>query len=151
MSKPIQEIEQICVKVVTLLEALGNCLVLEREGLMNVNVDYIWFLHKEKQRIVKSIKDAGQEIKNIKEMAYPDNEIPVRDRRRLNDLFHQIAGLKEEVQGRVRENASLIQGSLDVFDELISLFFKGGRCDFSYTRAGPNQEQRLNVLFHEEA
>ena len=150
MESSIQTIEGIYSRKVSLFKELINCLDLERDNLINPNIKNLWSLMEEKQRILISIEDEGKQIKKIMEKNYPDQDIPERGGRPITELSQKIADLKEEIKVRVKENVTFIRESLDFFDEIISIFAKGGRVENSYRPTRKGQKTLSALIYHKE-
>jgi len=150
MESSIQTIEGIYRRKVSLFKELINCLDLERDSLINLNIENLWSLMEEKQRILISIEDEGTQIKKIIEKNYPDQDIPERGGRLITELSQKMADLKEEIKIRVKENVTFIQESLDFFDEIISIFANGGRVEHSYRPTRNGQKALSALIYHKE-
>lgn len=150
MESSIQTIEGIYSRKVSLFKELINCLDLERDDLINLNIENLWSLMEKKQRILVSIEDEGKQIKNIMEKNCPDQDIPERGGRPIMELTQKIADLKEEIKVRVKENVTFIRESLDFFDEIISIFAKGGRVEHSYRPTRKGQKTLSALIYHKE-
>ena len=150
MESSIQTIEGIYSRKVSLFKELINCLDLERDDLINLNIENLWSLMEKKQRILVSIEDEGKQIKKIMEKNYPDQDIPERGGRPITELSQKIADLKEEIKVRVKENVTFIRESLDFFDEIISIFAKSGRVEHSYRPTRKGQKTLSALIYHKE-
>lgn len=144
-----QGIKENYLKKIDLLKELRNCLALERDNLIDLNVENIWSLMEEKQRILKSLGDVGGQIKRM-EKGHRDHGILIKGRGSIKDLVQKIEDLKEEIKARVRENVSFIQESLHFFDEIISIFATGGRHNYDYGPLRGSQKELSNLIYYKE-
>ena len=150
MESSIQTIEGVYRRKVSLFKELINCLDLERDNLINLNIENLWSLMEEKQKILISIEDEGKQIKKIMEKNHPDQDIPKRGGRPIMELSRKIADLKEEIKAKVSENVTFIRESLDFFDEIISIFANGERVEHSYRPTRKGQKALSALIYHKE-
>lgn len=150
MESSLQMIEGSYRRKASLFKELVNCLDLERDNLINLNIEGLWSLMEEKQGILLSIEDEGEQIKKIMEKDYPDQDVPEPGRRPIMELSQKIADLKEDIKVRVKENVTFIRESLDFFDEIISIFANGGRVEHSYRPTRKGQRGLSTLIYHRE-
>lgn len=129
---------------ISLMRSLVNCLDLEREHLVNLNVKSLWSLMEEKHRLLNSIVEAENEISNTCKEAGAES---MAAHRRFSP---DIQRLKQEIGARVRENVTFIQESLQFFDEIISVFASGGRAEVGYAPGLKKQKNPPSLIFERE-
>ncbi|MBN1103157.1 MAG: flagellar export chaperone FlgN [Deltaproteobacteria bacterium] len=137
-------------KKVSLLRELLGCLVQEKENLIVPNVQNLWSLMEEKQRLLVSISEAEEEIRGLRNQETCVREASGTDRNPVVVLSHEIRRLGEEIKARVRENVSFIQETLLFFDQIISIFASGGRVEYSYPPVLKRQRAFSSPIYKRE-
>lgn len=106
---------------IALLKGLVHCLDRERDILADLDLHELWAVVEEKNHILGAIQSLTPEGP---EEAPPEARVPVErdlESAGVNNPVQRINRLKEEIRERARENAALIQDSLDFVDELVAL------------------------------
>jgi hypothetical protein len=124
---------------------LLDCLNLERENLIHVNVKGLWSAMEEKKKILASIQETDQEISGCG----PGSEMEIRSRQAVRTFNQEIRRLKQEIGARVRENVSFIEETLRFFDEIVSIFAGGGGEQYSY-EAVPRTKISSSLIYRSE-
>ena len=147
---PLQKIETLYLKTQKLLTELLGCVEFEKDCLAKNDLENLMSNVKSKQKILTAMEDALEKIRKIKETAYSEEFLSVRDRQRLAEFSKKIAALKQEVRKQNQENISCIQEAMNFFNELISLFItRGGDADcYGLIKKGPRG--RFNFIFNKE-
>lgn len=129
---------------ISLMRSLVNCLDLEREHLVNLNVKNLWPIMEEKHRLLNSILNADNEISTTcKEAGWEEVRTP-------GGFSKDIQRLKQEIGARVRENVSFIRETLQFFDEIISVFASSGRSEYGYESSLKRQKNPTSLIFERE-
>lgn len=128
-------------KEAALFQDLLNCLDLERDNLINLNLENLWATMEKKQGLLESIEGVQGEIKGLLAEDREKQPVATDDRHRLTSLSARVTHLKEEVRSRVKENVLFIQETLGFFDELVQIFMSGGEIGRSY---GPGSKKAGN-------
>lgn len=141
---------------VSLLEDLRDCLEMERESLIQVDVDQLWELMEKKNTLVLTIEKLGNEIKCLLNQCFhraPESPraSALKEWPWFSDLSKQTALLKEDIQTRLKENLSFIQDTLGFFDELVGIIAKGGTQEQGYEHLGKPPEANGPRIYHREA
>jgi flagellar biosynthesis/type III secretory pathway chaperone len=146
----LQKIETLYLKTQKLLTELSDCVAFERDSLVKNDLENLMSNVKSKQKILITIEDALEKIRNIRETVYSEEALSARDRQRLAEFSKRIAELKREVRKKNKENISCIQEAMIFFNDLISMFIdRGGDDDFyGLIRKGPRG--RFNLMFDKE-
>jgi hypothetical protein len=139
-----------------MLEQLKDCLELERESLIQVDVDQLWELMEKKNALMLDIEKAGNAIKCLMEQCFPGSpESPRANALKywpwFRDLRKQTDLLKEDIRARLKENMSFIQDTLGFFDELIGTILKGGTERLGYEHLKKAQEPMGPKIYYREA
>jgi len=132
---------------ISLMRALVDCLDLEREHLVNLNVKSLWSLLEEKHRILSSIAQADKEISTC--AATAPGEGPAKGRA-LQGFSREIQHLKQEIGARVRENVSFIEETLHFFDEIVQIFASSGRPEYCYEPVPKRNKNPTSLIFERE-
>lgn len=150
MESSLNRIEKAYRKEVSLLQDLLECLSLERDHLVDLNLESLWALMEEKKTVLKSIEETREEIQTlIKEKGKVRGTS--QEIQRLKVLFsRKIERLKEEIGARVRENVSFIQDTLGFIHEMISIFVTGAQPEPAYGRARKTPNESASLIYHRE-
>jgi hypothetical protein len=127
-----QKIEAGYQKEAALFQDLLNCLDLERDNLINLNLENLWSVMEKKQTLLESIEGVQVEIKRLLSENREKQPVSMNEKRTLAPLSTRVAHLKEEVRARVKENVLFIQETLSFFDELIQIFISNGDAARAY-------------------
>ena len=150
MEAAMQRIEGTYRSEISLLKELLNCVILETDSLVNLNIENLWPLMEEKKRLLGAIDDIRGEIKNL---TGKDNQVygdSLSEKRQIAEFSRRVADLKGEIRIRVIENASFIRESLDFFDEVISILATCGRTEDAYGPIGNKQKELSPLIYHKE-
>ena len=145
-----KEIEEIYRNKITLFRELRDCIALERENLINLDISNLWAVMEEKEKLLASIDEARNRLKGIVEEDDPYRHIPEKDRSRMTAHFQTLAALKEEIKTRVRENVSFVTETLDFFHELIAVMTMGDRSGESYGPQKSGLKEKRNLFYSNE-
>jgi hypothetical protein len=92
----------------------------ERESLMTVNVPDLWAIMEEKHAILEAIQALDPLSDESADPSGDRGNTEGPEYSQASASNREVDRLKEEIRSRARENAEFVQGSLAVFDELIS-------------------------------
>ena len=95
MEATTQKILELYRTEAALFNDLLECVNMERENLINLNIDNLWALMEEKRRILDSIEDMRGEIKDLVKSGYSDDNVPLKSRPAIMELSQKITNLKE--------------------------------------------------------
>lgn len=133
-----------------LFQELLECVALEKDSLVELNVESLWNLMEKKQALLRSIETSGNELKAMTRST-PPHDMPVEDRKKVLEKDREIKLLKEEIRTRVRENMDFIQDSLNFFDEIIHIFATGDSKNAAYCPQGKKLPRNLSPkIYHRE-
>lgn len=120
MGKNTKDIMNIYSRRIALFQDLLNCVIRERDNLINQDIKGIWASLAEKQSILDSIEETRHNLHGITERDMIRSDIPQEDRDKIMELSKTLIRLKQEIKVRVSENVLFINETLDFFHELIS-------------------------------
>ena len=115
-------------KQVALLEALLECVALESESLIHVDLARLWTLMERKQVLIRGLESAAKERSSVGGGQEGAHMQP----RALRDLPIRAARLQAEIKARSRENARFIQDTLDFLSGLIGSIADGIETSSTY-------------------
>jgi hypothetical protein len=127
----MQSLEKLFYRKIMLYNDLLHYFKKERESLMNIDLDELWRISKEKEDICSEIKSTRQEI--LSTIADPKIDktsfrlrqmldlIPKENRAKFQELYRTLINLKSEVDVLRKENMAFIDDSLQFLDEMISI------------------------------
>jgi hypothetical protein len=138
-----------------MLEQLRDCLEMERESLIQVDVDQLWELMEKKKSLVLEIEKTGNEIKGLMDQCFQESpESPrvsaLKEWPWFRDVSRQTTVLKEGIQARLKENLSFIHDTLGFFDELIGIIVNNQDRSQGYEHMGKPQETRKPRIYSME-
>jgi hypothetical protein len=108
------------IKEISLFQDLLNCIIRERDHLINQDIKGIWDSLEEKESILASIEENKNLLKNGSEDQINLRDIPAQDRSRIRELSRALIRLKLDIKARVKENVSFINEAISFFHEMIS-------------------------------
>jgi hypothetical protein len=140
---------------VDLLEDLRDCLEMERESLINADVDQLWELMGRKHALLTDIQSTGIEIKCFMDRSFPDSEGSARASASrqwpwFTELNRRSVLLKEEIRRRLGENMDFIQDTLSFFDDLIRIFVSRENTMGAYNHLTRPVEEKAPRIYHRE-
>ncbi len=166
MEKKLDIIEKDLQKKVLLYEEIVECLKRERKCLIEVDMDELWDISKEKQTVVSDINTLRKRLLERVHDIVPAFHIEQKESwfsqispyipsdycERLKNLYHTLMGLKMEIKMRSKENMSIIEDSIGVLDDIISIIANTGRSQVTYNgECSLNGRPKDNILLHREA
>ena len=149
----IDLLEKLFYKKIMLYNDLLYCFKEERESLININLDKLWGLSKEKDEICLKIRSAREEMLSAvdqkdEQQSFSLNAImdliPGEYRANFHKLYLRILKLKSEVEILRQQNMIFIDDSLKFMDEMISIISGETESRFIYNdqchlrKSGPN-------------
>jgi len=136
---------------ISLFNDLLNCIMRERDNLINRDIRGIWSSLEEKQSIMDAIEETGRRLNGITERDIINRNMPGRDRDKIMELSRTLLRVKREIRARVGENVSFINETLDFFNEIISVMTKAGDDGFNhYGPYGNLQKAQKSVMYQGE-
>jgi hypothetical protein len=134
---------------IVLCEQLLDCMVRERETLIALDVDRLWSITEEKQRILRSIEGMQSQIE--RDQATDSKEVLSPARRQVTGkLAFRFEQLKQDIRKRVTENVRFVSETLGFFDELVSLLAAGAQGADSYPATGRARKGALPLIYSKE-
>ena len=169
MERPAQKIESLFQEKVMLYKDLVDILNQEKRTLMETNVDALWKISEQKQKVASRIENIRHSILSTllemgieHEMSVAAFNIPavieylseaVEDSRDLTESLRKInvtlVTLKNQVQELASDNKRFVEEYLDVLDELISIIASAGKPEKSYSRY-PSTSMKANMFLHRQ-
>ena len=126
----IQSLEKLFYKKIMLYNDLLRSLNMERESLVDINLDRLWQISKEKEEISSKIISIRQEIISVLDLETDRKSfnlsripglVPREARARFHELYRTLITLKSEVEILRKENMIFVDDSLHFLDEMISI------------------------------
>jgi flagellar biosynthesis/type III secretory pathway chaperone len=112
---------------VALLEALRECVALERESLIQVDLARLWTLMERKQQLLRGLESAAGN-----RSAGGTDPRGFSESRSMRDLSMRAAHLQAEIKARSMENSHFIQETLDFLTGLIGSIADGAETSSTY-------------------
>ena len=126
----IQLLKELLYQQIMLYSDLVDCFQKERELLMNIDLDQLWAISKEKEETCSKVKSVQEKIVSsvklwLDRKSFNLNDImdliPAKKRAEFHKLYITLAKLKKEVETLRKENIIFINDSLQFLDGLISI------------------------------
>jgi hypothetical protein len=134
---------------VALCERLLDCVVRERETLIDLDVNRLWSITEEKRRILRLIEKA--QVPVIRQNRTNSSQVLPPERRRVaRDLSQRLDLLKEEIRARAADNVRFVDETLGFFDELVSILAIGTQRSESYQPIGRARKGSLPLIYSKE-
>lgn len=151
MEKNAKDIIDVYSRRISLFQDLLNCIIRERDNLINQDINGIWSSLAEKQSILDSIEDTKHELDGITEKDLIRGDIGQEDRKKIMELSKTLDRLKKEIKIMTKENVSFINETLDFFHELISTMTMSGseKCE-SYGPRGYAVKGARSLIYQGE-
>jgi flagellar biosynthesis/type III secretory pathway chaperone len=134
-------IEKLFYKKIMLYNDLLHCFEAERKALIEININRLWELSKEKDEICEQITSIRKEMMAAVHPA-DDQEpfrlnrimdaIPKKQKDKFEKLYLRILKLKGEIEILRKQNLLYIDDSLTFMDEIISILTGKTESDFVY-------------------
>lgn len=142
-------IEEIYEEKIALLKELLDCLARERGHLARADLAGLWKTMEDKQNLVASVEEKRSRMKRVLD----DHGLKGSTLRRqpgLSEMSGRVAGLKQEIRARVRENNGFAQEMLDFLDELVSILLRGGKADGAYSPKAARRQASAALIYQRE-
>lgn len=158
------EMEALFHKKIMLYGDLSDILKQEKKSIMEIDIDSLWKISEEKQKIAsdidgvrRSILDALTEASIPHDMDVASFQIsrilavlPKGIGERLNKAYVTLLALKDEVQGFLEENKRFVREYLEVLDDLIGIITDVGGPEPVYDKSRYPVKTATNLLLHQE-
>lgn len=145
---------------VLLYNDLLHCLKSERESLINIELDRLWAISKEKEEICTKIGSIRREILSVVDPDVEENSVTLNQILELlpgtyqtsfRKLFQTLITLKGEIELLRKENMMFIDDSLQFLDEMISILTGESTSKMMYDEKCRLNKSAANVLLSREA
>ena len=156
----VQSLEKLFYQKIMLYNDLLDCLKRERESLLNIDLDSLWTISKEKEHICAKITSLREEIiaavnPGIEEKSFNLNQIldviPVKKRDEFQKLHLTLIKLKSEIEVLRKENMLFIDDSLQFLDEMISIITGETKSKIMYNAKCHVSKSGAPILLSREA
>ncbi|MBL7179795.1 MAG: flagellar protein FlgN [Pseudomonadota bacterium] len=134
-------IENLFYKKIMLYNDLLYYFKQERESLINIDLDKLWSISKEKEKICTQISATRHKILAAVDLQEDEksfnlsrimNLIPRELRADFQKLYLRLIKLKSEIEFLRKENTAFIDDSLQFLDEMISIITGGDKSEIAY-------------------
>jgi len=155
----VKSLEELFYQKIMLYDDLLNCFKRERESLMNIDMENLWEISKEKEELGLRIKTMRQKIISILDLeanqksfnaAYILDTIPDQKRPQFQRLHMAIIKLKDEIEVLRKENMNFIDDSLRFLDEMIAILTGNGQHKTNYNDKCRLDKSAHNMLMNRE-
>jgi hypothetical protein len=155
MEKAEKTLEKVYQRQVDLYQKLRDCLEVERQKLVGLDVEAIWDLLEQKERIMEEIQETMRWLEPLKNEGYSGSplkqEMAATKRAPiLRDLKRELTILKEDIRLRVRENVAFIRETLGFFDGLVSVFTNRGQKAGFYGPSNASRQENQPIIYSKE-
>ena len=126
----IQSFKDLLCQKIMLYNDLVDCFQKERKSLMDINLDQLWEISREKEKTCSRVKTIQEKIisslkQDLDRKSYNLNDIleliPEKDRIEFHRLYIALAKVKKEVEELRKANMIYINDSLQFLDDMISI------------------------------
>ncbi|MBN2059013.1 MAG: flagellar export chaperone FlgN [Deltaproteobacteria bacterium] len=145
------KVNEVYNRKITLFRDLLECVTLERENLINLDIKALWDLMLKKQKIMEDIENTASRLRELINERDLYHHLPSEDRRHFMELSQKLLELKENIRTRVLENISFIRDSLAFFHDIISMFASSKDTDEPYSPGSKKMKNGPRHLYQNEA
>ena len=151
----LKSIEDLFYEKIMLYGDLRNCFKKERDALIKIDVDILWKISEEKERLSEKIQSVRKEIISIaspEKCLEPINLdqvmslIPGYKKAKFHRLYLALTKLKGEIALLRKDNMLFIDDSLEFLDDMISIITGKTESEITYNnnrRVGNSSAQIL--------
>lgn len=150
--------KNLCEKIF-LYNDLLVCFNNEKEALINMDLDNLWSISKEKDELCSKINSIRQKILSAVHFesdqkhlvpALIISRMPAGDRAKFQKLCDTLQKLKNEIDAIRELNMRSVDHSLKFLDEIISIISGQARQDFIYNDTRRLNQSRSNMILSRE-
>ena len=121
MERAAKKNEELGRHKILLLQDLLHCLKRERENLINLDLDCLWEVMEEKNKLLTAIAANEAQLEKMRNEVSRNGDRPDAKSVIPGTLSLKIHNLQGKIRTMVKGNVAFIQESLDFFDEIRSL------------------------------
>lgn len=135
------------------------CFKKEKEALINMDLDNLWNISKEKDELCSKIDSIRQKIFSAVHFE-PDQQhlvpvlimdlVPEKNRVKFHELYYTLQKLKNEIDVIRELNVRAVDHSLKFLDEIISIISGQARQDVIYNDRCRLNQSRSNMILSRE-
>lgn len=135
------------------------CFKKEKEALVNMDIDRLWNISKEKDELCSKIDSIRQKIfsavgsKTDRQQFAPAmimDLVPEKNRSKFHELYNTLRKLKNEIDAMRELNMHTVDHSLKFLDEIISIITGQVRQDVIYNGRCRLNQSRSNMILSRE-
>ena len=156
----VESVEKLFYQKIMLYHDLLHCFEREKEALINIDLDKLWKISKEKEELCSKIQSLRLEIisatsKGIDQKSFNINQIldliPRENRAKFQKLNRTLIKLKSEIEVIRKENMIFMDDSLQLLDEMISIITGENRARLIYTDKCRYSKSGNSIVLSREA
>lgn len=156
----VQSLEIMLYKKVTLYQDLLGCFKNEKESLLDIDLDRLWSISREKEELCSKIRSLRKVLLSV---ISPDADeksftlgqvlkfVPREKKREFHELTRTLTELKEEIEVLREGNRTYIDESLQFLDNMISIIAGETTRKVTYDDKCHLSNFAANVLLRREA
>jgi len=155
----VEFLEKSLYEKIFLYNDLLLCFKKEKEALINMDLDNLWNISKEKDELCVKIDSMRQKIFSAVHFE-PDPQhpvpaliiarVPVKDRVKFHELYYTLLKLENEIDAIRELNMRTVDHSLKFLDEIISFISGQARQDVIYNDRCRLNQSRNNMILSRE-
>jgi flagellar FlgN protein len=154
-----QSIEKLIYNKILLYDDLLHCVMEERNSLINIDLDKLWQISKEKTEICLKIEAIRKEIlstvnRDMNQKKLDLNNIPdlapPESKPKFHKLFIRLIRLKAEIDALRKENVNFMDDSLSFLDEMVSIIAGETKARIVYNDKCHLSKPVTNILLSRE-
>ncbi|MDP2862613.1 MAG: flagellar protein FlgN [Desulfobacterales bacterium] len=155
----VEYLEKSLYEKIFLYNDLLHCFKREKEALINMDLDNLWNISKEKDELCSKIDSIRQKIFSAVHFE-PDQQhlapalimarVPVKDRAKFHELYYTLQKLKNEIDAIRELNVRAVDHSLKFLDEIISIISGQARQDVIYNDRCRLNQSKSNMILSRE-
>jgi hypothetical protein len=154
-----QSMEKLIYNKILLYDDLLHCFMEERDSLINIDLDKLWQISKEKTEICSKIESIRKELlstvnRGINQKEFDLNSItdlaPLESKPKFHKLFIRLIRLKTEIDVLRKENVNFMDDSLRFLDEMVLIIAGETRTRIVYNDKCYLSKPGTNILLSRE-
>ena len=135
---------------IALFRELLECISMERQNLINMEVKNLWSVMEHKNKILKSIEESRQNFDNIIDSENPYAGVLTEEKETISNLKRTLMRLREQISTMVKENVSFINETLLFFNDMVSIFTSPNSSNTAYGTSQKNRKKAPNLIYQNE-
>jgi len=151
----VRKLEKLFYKKIMLHNDLFHCLKKEKQSLINIDMDKLWPISQEKEKLCAKIESIRREITSVVSQRTDKRTfdlntimglIPMKNRAAFEKLYLRLIKLRRDNEALRKENKILIDDSLQFLDEMLLILTGRTKNSMVYNKKCDLKKIDINIL-----